>query len=805
MILYSNQFTGDIPNFSSLLLLRELWLSDNKLTGTIPVFDRLASLTFLDLTNNLLSGAIPGLRNLTYLEYLILYNCQLHGSVPNFDSLSLLKELWLSSNKLIGNIPEFNNLSVLEYLYIDNNLLKGSLPRLEKHYRLRYVDLSENMFSGTVPNFSNLLGLYEFSISNNQINGTVPDFSSLISIRELWMSNNQLSGTIPGFAHLHYLEELNLKGNLLTGHIPNFYGCDKLLRITLSENQLNGSLPLLRLNELIVFDIRSNNIFGSIPEEFVGNKLELLDLSHNQLNGTIPQSIEGMRSLKFVHLNHNQFSGSIPARFWNLKNLFVVDLSHNRFSGDVNEFITPINVDVDHAYHYKYLDLENNQISGRLGIWIYLDVHQVYTLNLKNNLLTGLDDLPINRLWKKLDLSYNPIESAIPESYKMFSQMEYLDLRFTFASHRNNSLIPGFSMPTRPYNLRDDVDLFICPSILAMNSSAQTQINIDPDYYGMSFCRCLPNYFGFAGKCVLCPSDCDCNDGVSLSRCHVSPNLTEIKMVISCPRPLSCQMKIPYIDPHAKDRPAIEQSCEVGYTDRACSRCDEGYGRQGYGCIKCNKIIKIISTVVGTGSLLAFVTYIYKWSTGSSGTTKIMIFHLQTLPILSTVWTGSRGMDQFIEWPYMLGSLHMPNLGCVLGSTNHVDSIMFSVLRVPIVLIVGVTLFFLLTSQRDKVVYVTLNVLLLFSYNIARDVFGVFGCTVYDQGTDVWYLNVAPWIQCNPASAEMQRLLQMAIPIFVTYVVGLPLGLMILLKRRKPDDESHAQRVGFLYKAYKEV
>lgn len=109
------------------------------------------------------------------------------------------------------------------------------------------------------------------------------------------------------------------------------------------------------------------------------------------------------------------------------------------------------------------------------------------------------------------------------------------------------------------------------------------------------------------------------------------------------------------------------------------------------------------------------------------------------------------------------------------------------------------------TMLQLQVVYVILNVLLLFAYNIARDVFGVFGCTVYDEGVGLWYLNIAPWIQCDPISAEMKLLLQMALPVFLVYVAGLPLGLIYLLRKRRIGDESNSQRIGFLYMAYKEV
>eukprot|EP00002_Diphylleia_rotans_P027181 TRINITY_DN543_c0_g1_i7.p1 TRINITY_DN543_c0_g1~~TRINITY_DN543_c0_g1_i7.p1 ORF type:complete len:781 (+),score=146.45 TRINITY_DN543_c0_g1_i7:266-2608(+) len=636
---------------------------------------------------------------------------------------------------------------------------------------------------------------------NNRLNGTVPDFSNLASLKELYLFSNQLSGTIPDFSNLANLTQLDLSNNRLSGQLPEFSGLSSVSGIFLFENLLNGTLPSINLAQLQTFDVRSNDISGTIPFGFGESKLGLLDLSNNKLNGTIPRSFENMEGLRFLDLSNNKFEGSMPTKFWTLPNLFSIDLSHNRFSGDVRYFMSPATGNWE--YRYNTLNLEGNQLFGILDSRVF-DIPQILYLNLKNNSLTGLGDLPTTRLWKRLDLSDNPIKTPIPDSFGLFSQMDYFGLRNTHANHQNNSLIPTFTEPVDPYNLRDRFDLFICPTIRATNSSSQTEIAIDSEYYGKGLCQCLPNYFGFAGRCVLCPNECECNDGLSLKRCHASPNIASIQTIIECPQPLSCVMEILPVDYRSTKVPVVEQVCEVGYTGRACSRCDAGYGRQGRGCVLCGDSVVATSITMSVLSISAFVLYAYKWSKNGSGKTRIMIFHVQTLSILSSVWTASKDLDGIIEWSYTLGSLQMPNLGCVLDSTNLADTLTFSFLRIPIVVFAGLLMFFISSSRRDKVVYVTLNVLLLFSYNITRDTFGVFGCTVYDEGGDSWYLNVAPWIECDPMSAEMERMMKMAVPVFLLYVIGLPLGLLYALKKRNAEDESDTQRIGFLYMAYKE-
>eukprot|EP00002_Diphylleia_rotans_P010516 TRINITY_DN2099_c0_g1_i2.p1 TRINITY_DN2099_c0_g1~~TRINITY_DN2099_c0_g1_i2.p1 ORF type:complete len:731 (+),score=104.79 TRINITY_DN2099_c0_g1_i2:618-2810(+) len=568
------------------------------------------------------------------------------------------------------------------------------------------------------------------------------------------------------------------------------------------NNNLTGTLPEFDIPRLLTVDLNSNRISGTIPYSLGGAQMKFMDLSKNQLNGSLPRSFENFASVEFMYLSNNRLEGTIPAGFWNLPKLFLVDLSHNRFCEELTPFISPTHD--DYTYYYRYLNLEGNQLFGNLGDWVFMTSAQINELNLKNNSLTGLDELPISRFWKRLDLSHNPIQTPIPESYKLFTQMDYFGLRNAKASHQNNTLIPGFTDPVDPYNLRDRLDLFICPTIRATNSSSQTEFDIDVEYYGIGLCQCLPNYFGFAGRCVICPSECECIDGLSLRNCHASPSVSKIEAIIICPQPSSCIMEVPKVEKSAVQLPFVDQVCDVGYKGRGCSQCEQDYGRQGRGCVECGEAVVAISFIAGTCFIVGFVVFIYKWSTSGSGTFRILTFHMQTLSILSSVWATSRRMDNVIEWSYTIGSMQMPNLSCVLKSTNLEDTVLFSIMRLPIVMTIILLLCFLLPKYRDKIIYVGLNVLLLFSYNIARDVFGVFGCTVYDDGDNKWYLNVAPWITCDPMSGEMKRLLGMAIPVFISFVLSLPLGLYYLLKKRNPQDESDTQRIGFLYLAYKE-
>ena len=99
---------GPIPDLSSLVNLRVLWLNENRLTGSIP--ESLAQLTALEelyLYGNYLSGPIP----------------------PALGHIPRLNRLHLSRNHLSGNVPDSLGLATcMVLLEFSNNCLTGPLP-----------------------------------------------------------------------------------------------------------------------------------------------------------------------------------------------------------------------------------------------------------------------------------------------------------------------------------------------------------------------------------------------------------------------------------------------------------------------------------------------------------------------------------------------------------------------------------------------------------------------------------------------------------------------------------------------------
>eukprot|EP00002_Diphylleia_rotans_P032276 TRINITY_DN6766_c0_g2_i2.p1 TRINITY_DN6766_c0_g2~~TRINITY_DN6766_c0_g2_i2.p1 ORF type:complete len:266 (+),score=17.22 TRINITY_DN6766_c0_g2_i2:51-800(+) len=114
--------------------------------------------------------------------------------------------------------------------------------------------------------------------------------------------------------------------------------------------------------------------------------------------------------------------------------------------------------------------------------------------------------------------------------------------------------------------------------------------------------------------------------------------------------------------------------------------------------------------------------------------------------------------------------------------------------------------------RKDKVVFVTLNLVRCMYYPISLEIFGALSCTLFDQGHDAWFLNAWPWISCNPAVNEFQRMLAVAIPTLILFVCGFPALLWFLVKnnshqvtsaRTEEQRMSGRIRYGFLYLPYK--
>ncbi|KAJ7951483.1 putative Receptor-like kinase [Quillaja saponaria] len=102
-----NSFTGPIPEFTRIGVLKAIYLSGNQLSGEIPsdYFVKMGSLKKVWLSDNKFTGKIPSsLAQIPVLIDLHLENNQFSGNIPNFDQKTLMA-VNVSNNKLEGEIP----------------------------------------------------------------------------------------------------------------------------------------------------------------------------------------------------------------------------------------------------------------------------------------------------------------------------------------------------------------------------------------------------------------------------------------------------------------------------------------------------------------------------------------------------------------------------------------------------------------------------------------------------------------------------------------------------------------------------
>ncbi|GLU03295.1 hypothetical protein SLE2022_205020 [Rubroshorea leprosula] len=197
----------------------------------------------------------------------------------------------------------------------------------------------------------------------------------------------------PGTPDMFRVTGLVLPNSQLLGSIPVELGYIEHLRyLDLSNNLFNGSLPdsLFNKTELQVLSLSGNVISGELPESVGGLvSLQLLNLSDNALAGKVPENITTLRNLTVVSLRGNYFSGGIPSGFGSVE---VLDLSWNMLNGSL-----PLDFGGDNL---SYLNLSYNKISGSIS--------PEFAKRLPQN--------------ATIDLSFNNLTGAIPESLALFNQ-----------------------------------------------------------------------------------------------------------------------------------------------------------------------------------------------------------------------------------------------------------------------------------------------------------------------------------------------------------------------------------------------
>jgi len=146
-------------------------------------------------------------------------------------------------------------------------------------------------------------------------------------------------------------------------------------------------------------DMSGAGLSGSLPS-LIGaiSSLERLNISDNpSLAGTLPTSLGGLVNLTTLTFSSTAVSGSLPASLKDLVKLSTIIAKHARIQG----YLPYLQINV--------LDLQNNDLSGTLGVW------PAQSVLLQDNYLSG--SLPTaSPPSLNMEVSYNRLSGTLPAS-----------------------------------------------------------------------------------------------------------------------------------------------------------------------------------------------------------------------------------------------------------------------------------------------------------------------------------------------------------------------------------------------------
>ncbi|MBA0668482.1 hypothetical protein Goklo_001389 [Gossypium klotzschianum] len=443
-----NDFNGSIPSplFNHFVSLTYLNLSGSGFSGLIPhEISLLSSLVSLDLSYSSLTFDATGFdrlsRNLTKLRNLVLEGTDMSGvSVASFSNLSSSMEtLILGTCQLHGEFPsEVFGLPYLKHVELAwNENLTGYLPKTNLSPSLVSLDLYYCRFKGSIPSsFGNLTQITLLDFTQNDFQGGIPDvFENLDKLTILKFGSNNFSGQVPTTVfNLTQVTQIDLSHNRLEGTLPNHVTRLQFLQyLTLTNNLISGGVPvwLFSLPSLITIDLSYNKLTGPIGQFQKPNSVMVIDLSFNDIQGPIPSSLFDLKNLSSLLLSSNNFSGVIESSMLSkLENLYDLQLSNN---GLVS--LSSSNDGVNYSFpqltrvlfsscsvrkfpsffrtsKVEVLDLSNNKISGGISKLEAEGWEGLNMLNLSNNFLTSLEQIP-GKYLQILDLHSNLLQGPI--------------------------------------------------------------------------------------------------------------------------------------------------------------------------------------------------------------------------------------------------------------------------------------------------------------------------------------------------------------------------------------------------------
>lgn len=198
----------------------------------------------------------------------------------------------------------------------------------------------------------------------------------------------------------------------------------RVTELSLDQAGYSGSLSTASwdLPYLETLDLSNNFFSGSIPDSLANlTRLIRLGLSRNSFSGEIPTSIGSLSSLEELYLDYNNLEGTIPASFNGLSSLKRLEIQSNKLTGGFPELGSLKNL--------YFLDASDNAISGQVPVILPTSLVQI---SMRNNNLQGTvpESLKLLSYLQVVDLSHNKLSGSVPSLLFNHPSLQQLTLSF---------------------------------------------------------------------------------------------------------------------------------------------------------------------------------------------------------------------------------------------------------------------------------------------------------------------------------------------------------------------------------------
>ena len=547
----------------------------------------------INLAHNNINGMLPGnVSNIQFLLSLRIPSCQFQGQL----------------GEIVIAMPKYMMRLSFPYTEVNGVIptdIANSVPILAK------LQLSGSQVSGEIPeSIGKLTHLTVLSLGETKIRGSIP--GSLSKLRNLWFID---------------LEALGLKGDLSI-----FHSLRKLTHMHLSSNRITGTIPLdigescPHLKEIL---LQNNNFIGQLPRSIgMLSQLETMNVAKNKLSGLIPVELFNV-SLRVLVLSSNKFIGFEQGSKSYFTDLYIFMAAHlPDFNCSLNTMLSYV---IESRKTLMQMDISHSNVYGRLPGWIF-SFRRLTFLKLASNKLYGTIPSPWNNLpyLTMLDLENNNLSGHIPISFSRLLMLTQLYLRRN--KNLKGPLFPSFLTLDYTLSIKERIR-DTCPMVKFAHNHGS--VYIDSSYYDRKYCYCAEHYFGngvFCRKCMygsFCPGSTKYNlqvktvgvlaenqEQLSFSSMYLKagyfpfPSASNVTSIHKCPTSVyHDNICVPrkrcncFISTKEKDfgtagrmitvasAAKIECNesclCLVGHHGRFCSRCKQGYYKEGIRCFQC--------------------------------------------------------------------------------------------------------------------------------------------------------------------------------------------------------------------------